>query len=196
MGPPLYHFGAREIIAKSYTLEHELISVQCDLDMGNYVRRMVFNFDEYRQIEHYRLIAEQKGIALPVGADTIWPGDLSQAKPKILKTGPDDPCVKSRIASMAETGGSQPSSRSPRASCRYSLRATPRAHLIGQVRPGEHLPSEAKPEGVRSLSSYGPRSAHTTRGQRAGLCQAWLGQLHPISAVLADHRVCRSRRHS
>jgi predicted amidohydrolase len=58
---------AGEIIAKSYTLEDELVSAQCDLDMGNYIKRTVFNFDEYRQIAHYRLIAEQKGVIPPAG---------------------------------------------------------------------------------------------------------------------------------
>jgi predicted amidohydrolase len=56
---------AGEIIAKSYTLDDEIITATCDLDMGKYIKNSVFNFDEYRQIEHYGIIAQQKGVIEP-----------------------------------------------------------------------------------------------------------------------------------
>jgi predicted amidohydrolase len=56
---------AGEIVAKSYTLEDELVSASCDLDLGKYIKDTIFNFNEYRQPEHYGLIVEQKGVVEP-----------------------------------------------------------------------------------------------------------------------------------
>lgn len=56
---------AGEIIAKSYTLDDEVITATCDLDLGKYIKDSVFNFSEYRQIEHYGLISQQKGVVEP-----------------------------------------------------------------------------------------------------------------------------------
>ena len=61
---------AGEIIAKSYTLGDEIVSARCDLDMGNYIKNTVFNFGEYRQIEHYKIISEQTGIVPPAESRT------------------------------------------------------------------------------------------------------------------------------
>ncbi len=50
-----------EIVAQASSEEDEVIAVNLDLDLGEYLRRTVFNFDKHRRIEHYRLIAERTG---------------------------------------------------------------------------------------------------------------------------------------
>ena len=32
-----------------------------DLELGDYIRRTIFNFEKHRRIEHYRLITERTG---------------------------------------------------------------------------------------------------------------------------------------
>lgn len=54
-----------EIAAQALTEADELLMATCDLDMGNYIKRTIFNFEKHRRIEHYRLITERTGAVLP-----------------------------------------------------------------------------------------------------------------------------------
>ena len=51
-----------EIVAQALTEEDEVISYDCDLDLGQYIKNTIFDFDAHRRIEHYGLITEQTGI--------------------------------------------------------------------------------------------------------------------------------------
>jgi predicted amidohydrolase len=51
-----------EVVAQALTEEDEVVSFNCDLDLGQYIKKTIFNFDEHRRIEHYGLITEQTGI--------------------------------------------------------------------------------------------------------------------------------------
>jgi N-carbamoyl-D-amino-acid hydrolase len=50
-----------EIAARALTEEDEFVAVDLDLDLGDYLRRTVFNFAKHRRIEHYGLITERTG---------------------------------------------------------------------------------------------------------------------------------------
>jgi predicted amidohydrolase len=50
-----------EIAALALTEEDELITTTLDLDLGEYLRRTVFNFDKHRRTEHYGLITSRTG---------------------------------------------------------------------------------------------------------------------------------------
>lgn len=50
-----------EIAAQALSEDDEVIAVDLDLDLGDYLRRTVFNFAKHRRIEHYGLIAERTG---------------------------------------------------------------------------------------------------------------------------------------
>jgi predicted amidohydrolase len=54
-----------EIAAQALTEDDELIVANCDLSLGDYIRRTVFNFDKHRRIEHYKLITERTGAVPP-----------------------------------------------------------------------------------------------------------------------------------
>jgi len=54
-----------EIVAQAITEADELILATCDLDMGAYIKRTIFNFEKHRRIEHYRLITERTGAVPP-----------------------------------------------------------------------------------------------------------------------------------
>ena len=54
-----------EIVARAMTEEDEVISYKCDLDMGQYLKQQVFNFEKHRRIEHYQLITERTGAIPP-----------------------------------------------------------------------------------------------------------------------------------
>ena len=54
-----------EIVAQAITEADELIVATCDLDMGAYIKRTIFNFEKHRRIEHYRLITERTGAVPP-----------------------------------------------------------------------------------------------------------------------------------
>jgi N-carbamoyl-D-amino-acid hydrolase len=45
-----------EIAARALSEEDEVIACDLDLDLGDYLRRTVFNFEKHRRIEHYGLI--------------------------------------------------------------------------------------------------------------------------------------------
>ncbi|MCF8531469.1 MAG: N-carbamoyl-D-amino-acid hydrolase [Reyranella sp.] len=51
-----------EIVAKGTTEEDEVISYDCDLALGEYIRNTTFNFAKHRRPEHYKLIAERAGV--------------------------------------------------------------------------------------------------------------------------------------
>jgi N-carbamoyl-D-amino-acid hydrolase len=54
-----------EIVAQAITEGDELIVATCDLDMGTYIKRTIFNFEKHRRVEHYRLITERTGAVPP-----------------------------------------------------------------------------------------------------------------------------------
>jgi predicted amidohydrolase len=54
-----------EIVAESATLDDELITHDCDLDLGGYLRAGIMNFERNRMIEHYQRIATQRGAIPP-----------------------------------------------------------------------------------------------------------------------------------
>jgi predicted amidohydrolase len=55
-----------EIVAQAATLEDEVITARCDLDMGRRYRETIFNFAKHREPEAYRLIVERKGAVPPI----------------------------------------------------------------------------------------------------------------------------------
>ncbi len=56
-----------EIAAQAMTEEDEVITFACDLSLGDYIKRSVFNFAKHRRIEHYRLITERVAAEPPNG---------------------------------------------------------------------------------------------------------------------------------
>ena len=54
-----------EIVAQALTEDDEVIVFNCDLDLGDYIKRTVFNFDKHRRIEAYGLITERTGVISP-----------------------------------------------------------------------------------------------------------------------------------
>lgn len=54
-----------EIVAQAVTVEDEVITAKCDLDMGRIYKETIFNFARHRRPEHYGLIVERKGAVLP-----------------------------------------------------------------------------------------------------------------------------------
>ena len=54
-----------EIVASAISEDDELVVADCDLDLGEYLRKTTFNFALHRRIEHYGLIANRTGIEPP-----------------------------------------------------------------------------------------------------------------------------------
>jgi predicted amidohydrolase len=50
-----------EIAARALGEDDEVVAATLDLDLGDYIRRTIFNFEKHRRIEHYRLITERTG---------------------------------------------------------------------------------------------------------------------------------------
>ena len=50
-----------EIAAQALSEEDEVIAADLDLELGDYLRRTVFNFEKHRRTEHYGLITERTG---------------------------------------------------------------------------------------------------------------------------------------
>ena len=50
-----------EIAAQALTEDDELVTATLDLELGDYLRRTVFNFEKHRRIEHYGLITSRTG---------------------------------------------------------------------------------------------------------------------------------------
>jgi N-carbamoyl-D-amino-acid hydrolase len=55
-----------EIAAQAMSEEDEVITVNLDLSLGEYLRRTVFNFERHRRIEHYGLITSRTGAKMEV----------------------------------------------------------------------------------------------------------------------------------
>ena len=51
-----------EIAALALSEGDEVISHDCDLELGEYIRRTTFDFARHRRIEHYALITQQTGV--------------------------------------------------------------------------------------------------------------------------------------
>jgi predicted amidohydrolase len=56
-----------EIVARSSTLDDELVVYRCDLDLVKPYKERLFNFAQHRRIEHYQLIATQTAATSPPG---------------------------------------------------------------------------------------------------------------------------------
>ncbi len=54
-----------EILAQASTLDDELITAMCDLDLARMGKETVFNYAKHRRIEHYGIISRQTGVELP-----------------------------------------------------------------------------------------------------------------------------------
>ena len=54
-----------EIVAQAVSLEDEVITARCDLDLGKRYRETIFDFAKHREPEAYRLIVERKGRGTP-----------------------------------------------------------------------------------------------------------------------------------
>ncbi len=50
-----------EIAAQALSEDDEVITATLDLELGDYLRRTVFNFEKHRRIEHYGLITSRAG---------------------------------------------------------------------------------------------------------------------------------------
>jgi predicted amidohydrolase len=53
-----------EVVAKGTTEQDEVISYDCDLALGEYIRNTTFNFAKHRRPEHYKLISERTGVEI------------------------------------------------------------------------------------------------------------------------------------
>ena len=54
-----------QIVARTETLDDELIVADCDLDECKFYKETIFDFARHRRIEHYGLITEQTGVIKP-----------------------------------------------------------------------------------------------------------------------------------
>jgi len=54
-----------ETVARCASEDDEVIAHGCDLDMGAYIRRSVFDFARHRRPEHYGPITAQIGVEIP-----------------------------------------------------------------------------------------------------------------------------------
>jgi predicted amidohydrolase len=54
-----------QIVARSKTLDDELVVADCDLDACNFNKETIFNFGAHRRIEHYGLICSQADAVRP-----------------------------------------------------------------------------------------------------------------------------------
>ena len=57
-----------EIAAQALTEDDEVVTYDCDMALGDYLRRTVFDFARHRRPEHYRMILDRTG-AVPPGDD-------------------------------------------------------------------------------------------------------------------------------
>jgi N-carbamoyl-D-amino-acid hydrolase len=55
-----------EIAARALTEDDEVVAVTLDLELGEYLRRTVFNFAKHRRVEHYGLITGRAGAVTEV----------------------------------------------------------------------------------------------------------------------------------
>ena len=54
-----------DIVAQTLREDDEIITYNCDLDLGRDIKENIFNFEEHRRIEHYSVITSQTGVVLP-----------------------------------------------------------------------------------------------------------------------------------
>ncbi len=54
-----------EIVARAISEDDEVISFDCDLELGEYLKETTFAFHRHRRIEHYKLITERVGAEPP-----------------------------------------------------------------------------------------------------------------------------------
>ncbi len=54
-----------EIVALGLTEGDEIVTYDCDLDLGRNIKEHIFNFTKHRRIEHYGLITQQTGVVPP-----------------------------------------------------------------------------------------------------------------------------------
>jgi predicted amidohydrolase len=54
-----------EIAAQALSESDELVTYDCDLDIGRDIKENIFNFAKHRRVEHYRILIEQTGVVLP-----------------------------------------------------------------------------------------------------------------------------------
>ena len=57
-----------EIAARALGEVDEVINATLDLELGEYIRRTIFNFEKHRRIEHYRLTSGSAGELAPTVA--------------------------------------------------------------------------------------------------------------------------------
>jgi len=55
-----------EIAARALGEGDEVVTAALDLELGDYIKRTIFNFEKHRRIEHYRLITERTGAKVEV----------------------------------------------------------------------------------------------------------------------------------
>ncbi|MEM9792412.1 MAG: N-carbamoyl-D-amino-acid hydrolase [Pseudomonadota bacterium] len=55
-----------EIVTQAVTVEDEVITASCDLDLGTLYKETIFNFAAHRRPEHYALISQQTGACTPI----------------------------------------------------------------------------------------------------------------------------------
>ena len=51
-----------QIVAQALTTGDELVVARCDLDWCDHYKKTLFDFERYRMIEHYGIIASQRGV--------------------------------------------------------------------------------------------------------------------------------------
>ena len=54
-----------EIVAQTLSEDDEVVTYDCDLDLGRDIKENIFNFEKHRRIEHYGLITSQTGVIPP-----------------------------------------------------------------------------------------------------------------------------------
>ena len=55
-----------EIAARALGEDDEVVTAALDLELGDYIKRTIFNFEKHRRVEHYRLITERTGAKVDV----------------------------------------------------------------------------------------------------------------------------------
>jgi predicted amidohydrolase len=48
-----------EIAARALGEDDEAVTATLDLELSDYIKRTIFNFEKHRRIDHYRLITER-----------------------------------------------------------------------------------------------------------------------------------------
>jgi len=59
-------FPPGETAARALGEDDEVVTATLDLQLGDYIKRTIFNFEKRRRIEHYRLITERTGAKVEV----------------------------------------------------------------------------------------------------------------------------------